>query len=145
MGAPIPLGGLQFRILDASLAFVQLDARGFMVLSAITPALQDRGYQPGKPKRGKVDDVRLRCVLTLGHADLILISDDAAGSTLGFCVDAWGFTRYHNNAVHESFKAVWRNMSEAIEHVLRNQFSDVDVSHPGIAEVDARYVARRDV
>lgn len=144
MGAPILFGGIQFRIPDASLAFVQPDARGFTVLSAIIPALQDRGLQPGKPKRGKVDDVRLRCILPLGHVDLTLISENPTGSTLGFCLDAWGFTRYHNNAVYQSLKGGWRNMAVAIEHVLRKQFSDVDIGHLSTAEVDARYVARRE-
>ena len=57
-------------------------------------------------------------------------------------LDAWGFTRHHNDAVYKEFRAVWRNMAELIEPVIRQQFSSPALRTLGPAEVDARYVSK---
>jgi len=141
MSAPILLGGMEFRVPATALVCLQEEECGLAILSEIAATLQTWGYAPTKPKRGKIDDVRLRCLHRLGYIDLILVSEGAANKTLAFSLDSWGFTRYHNIAVHQELSAVWRNMSQLIDDLIRRQFSSAAIRTLTPSEVDARYVA----
>ena len=83
MGAPILLGGMEFRVPATALVCLQAEARGLAILSEIAATLQASGYAPTKPKRGKADDVRLRCLHRLGYIHLILISKGACERNVG--------------------------------------------------------------
>ena len=142
MGAPILLGGLEFRVLPDSLGSIRAEARGIAILTEISVTLRAGGYQPTKPKRGKPDDVRLRCLHRLGYLDLILIIAEATDQGSTFRMESWGFTKHHNNPVYEEFRAVWKNMAQLITHVIRDQYCASAIRTLTPAEVDAKYAGR---
>jgi hypothetical protein len=142
MGSPILLGGMEFRVPATSLVGSRAEARGLAILSEVGAALKTGGYEPAKPKRGKIDDVRLRCLHRLGYIDLILVFERTASEPLAFSLNSWGYTRYHNDAVYKELKAVWRNMSQLIDILIRHQFSSPAIRTLTPAEVDARYAAK---
>ena len=79
----------------------------------------------------------------IGYLDLILVIGEVANEESAFRIESWGYTRYHNSAVYEELKAVWRNMSRLIDHVIRDQFSASTIRMLSPAKVDAEYAGTR--
>jgi hypothetical protein len=142
MGAPIPLGALEFRISRPSIICFRADEFGLAILTKIAAALRKAEYDPTRPKHGKADDVRLRCIHRLGYIDLVLSFEQITDEGLAFSLEARGFTRYHNYAVIAALRATWTGISRLTDRVIREQFSADEIRSVGPTEIDACYIAK---
>lgn len=151
MGAPNLLGGGLLRIkCDAISAYSvatrssRHNSHGFVVLAAIAEKLQNAGYETTKPKRGKPDDVRLRCRFDDHYVELMLITEEEAGDVVTFSLEAWSFwARGDSATILKKAVQEWGRISALIESVPVDCFDSGPMSRLTSEEIDARYAAKQ--
>ena len=151
MGSPILLGGAHCQISPGALESVhhrigvlgrKPDPGAYTVLTEVSVELRQHGYEPTEPRRGKADDVRIRCVRGDRYIEVIVVAEPHSGAALDFGIEAWGYTKIHNNEAYRELAEDWERLASVVEVGLRNRFAAEPVTRLSAKEVDARYSAK---
>jgi hypothetical protein len=150
MGAPKLLGGGLLRIKSDAVSAYSVgtsssrhSSRGLLVLASIADKLQNAGYETTKPKRGRPDDVRLRCVFEDHYIELVLITEEETEDVVTFSLEAWSFwTKSDSPAIVKKASQEWGTLSELIASVPTDCFDSGPMSPLTSDEIDARYAAK---
>jgi len=150
MGAPNLLGGGLLRIKSHAISAQSGEthssrhsSHGFVVLAAIAEKLQNAGYETTKPKRGKPDDVRLRCRFEDHYVELMLITEEETEDVVTFSLEAWSFwTKGDSPAIVKKASQEWGTLSELIASVPTGCFNSGPMLPLTSGEIDARYAAK---